>query len=492
MALTLTRLSRAQGVMMVKRLTAGKALPKEVLAQILDKTDGVPLFVEELTKAVVESDLLRETDDHYELTCPLPMVAIPPTLQDSLMARLDRLTTAKAVAQLGATIGRTFSYALVRAVSPVDEGALQRALAQLVDAELLYQRGKPPQLVYQFKHALIQEVAYQSLLKRTRQQYHRQILQVWEAQFPEIGATQPELLAHHAFQGAIWEKALAYFRQAAHKAMSQSANQEAAAYLEYALTALQHLPNRRDTQEHAIDIRVDLRNVLFALGKPENILGHLQEAERLAQGLDNQRRLGQVSAYMSGYFWMRGDHDRALTIGHRALAIAQALKDFNLEAETNLRLGQTYFGLGHYRQALEFLRRNVAGREPRQPHVGDASGRLAPHLLSAFSSTWYVGCLAELGEFVEGIAQGERGIRVAEATDQPYSHVTAYFGLGYLHLNKGDLDQAIPLLEQAVEVCQVAKIPVWFPASASYLGTAYALSGRIAEALVLLEQAVKQ
>jgi tetratricopeptide (TPR) repeat protein len=346
--------------------------------------------------------------------------------------------------------------------------------------------------VYQFKHALIQEIAYQSLLKRTRQQYHRRILHVLEAQFPESGETQPELLAYHASEGVAWEKALVYFRQAASKAMSQSANHEAVAYLEQALTALHQLPARRDTQEHAIDIRVDLRNVLFVLGEPEKILPHLQEAERLAQGLNDHHRLGQVSAYMSSYFWMRGDHDRALTTGHRALAIAQSLKDVTLEAETNLRLGQTYYGLGRYHQALEFLKRNMAAREPLQPHVGEPSGRLAPHILSAFSSTWYVGCLAELGEFAEGMAQAERAVRVAEAMDQPYSHITAYFGLGYLSLLKGDLGHAIPMLERAVEICHVAKIPVWFPAVASYLGTAYALSGRLTEALVLLEQAVTQ
>jgi tetratricopeptide (TPR) repeat protein len=302
----------------------------------------------------------------------------------------------------------------------------------------------------------------------------------------------PELLAYHASEGAVWEKALAYFRQAAAKSISQSANREAVAYLEQALRTLHQLPERRDTQEHAIDIRVDLRNVFFVLGEPEKILPHLQEAERLAQGLNDHRRLGRVSAYMSSYFWMRGDHDRALTTGHRALEIARALKDVNLEGETNLRLGQTYYGLGRYHQALEFLKRNLATREPLQLHVRDPSGRLAPHLLSAFTSTWYVGCLAELGEFAEGMAQAERVVRVAEAIDQPYSQITAYFGFGYLSLLKGDLDHAIPMLERAVEICYGAKIPVWFPAVASYLGTAYALSGRITEALALLEQAVKQ
>src|SRR5262249_4163258 len=146
----------------------GKILPGEVLQQIVAKTDGVPLFVEELTKMVVESGLLREADGRYELTGPLPPLAIPATLQDSMMARLDRLGAAKEIAQLGATLGREFPYGLLQAVSPVDEGPLQKGLAQLVEAELLYQRGLLPQATYLFKHALIQDAAYQSLLKSTR------------------------------------------------------------------------------------------------------------------------------------------------------------------------------------------------------------------------------------------------------------------------------------------------------------------------------------
>ena len=163
---------------MVWRVAGGKALPPEVVEQIVAKTDGVPLFVEELTKTVLESGLLREGEDHYDLTGPLPPLAIPATLHDSLMARLDRLATVKAVAQLGATIGRTFAYELLQAVSPLDEATLQHGLRQLVEAELVYQRGVPPQATYTFKHALIQDAAYQSLLRSTRQQYHQRIAQV--------------------------------------------------------------------------------------------------------------------------------------------------------------------------------------------------------------------------------------------------------------------------------------------------------------------------
>ena len=201
--MTLARLPQRQATELTHQVAQGKALPAEVVAQIVAKTDGVPLFVEELTKTVLESGLLQEQEDHYALTGPLPPLAIPATLHDSLLARLDRLGAAKGLAQLGATLGREFAYALLQAVAPWDEETVRRALQQLVEAELLYQRGLPPQATYVFKHALIQDAAYQSLLKRTRQQYHQRIAQVLEAQFPDIVETQPELLAHHYTEAGL-------------------------------------------------------------------------------------------------------------------------------------------------------------------------------------------------------------------------------------------------------------------------------------------------
>src|SRR5437870_2231200 len=205
---TLHRLPRRQAAEMTDRVAHGKALPPEVVEQVVAKTDGVPLFVEELTKMVLESGLLQEGAERYELTGPLPPLAIPATLHDSLMARVDRLATVKSMAQLGATLGREFSYALLQAVSPWDEGTLRRGLQQLVEAEFLYQQGLPPQATYRFKHALIQEAAYQSLLRSTRQRHHQHIAQVLEARFPAICETQPELLAHHSTEAGLHEQAL--------------------------------------------------------------------------------------------------------------------------------------------------------------------------------------------------------------------------------------------------------------------------------------------
>jgi len=220
--ITLSRFTRPQGEAMVTRVASGKALPDEVLQQIVARTDGVPLFVEELTKMVLESGLLQERQGHYELTGPLPPLAIPTTLHDSLMARLDRLATVREVAQLGATLGREFTYELLQAIWPLDEETLQRGLRRLVDAELIYQRGVPPQARYVFKHALIQEAAYQALLKSTRQRYHQQIAQVLETRFPDTVKTQPELLAHHYTEAGLNAKAVGYWRRAGQRALAGS------------------------------------------------------------------------------------------------------------------------------------------------------------------------------------------------------------------------------------------------------------------------------
>src|SRR5207244_4232841 len=232
-----------QAVEMIGRVAHHKTLPAEVVEQVVAKSDGVPLFVEELTKMVLESGLLQEREERYELTGPLPPLAIPATLRDSLMARLDRLAMVKGMAQLGATLGREFSYELLQAVSPWDEATLQRGLHQLVAAEFLYQRGLPPQATYLFKHALIQEAAYQSLLRSTRQQYHQHIAQVLEARFPDICEMQPELLAHHSTEAGLHEQAIGYWQKAGRRGTERPAALEANGHLTTGLEVLKTLPD---------------------------------------------------------------------------------------------------------------------------------------------------------------------------------------------------------------------------------------------------------
>jgi tetratricopeptide (TPR) repeat protein len=473
---------------MILRLTGGKTLPAEVVAQIVAKTDGVPLFVEELTKMVMDSGFVREAQDRYVLTGPLPALAIPATLQDSLMARLDRLGPSRDLAQLGAVLGRECTYEVLRAVAPLDEATLQRELSHLVNSELLYQRGLPPQTSYRFKHALVQEAAYQSLLKHTRQQYHRQIAQVLESHFPETAETQPELLAHHYTQADLYEQALAFWKQAGERALGRSAYREAVACFEQALGAVQHLPDNRETREQAIDLRFALRTALQPSGVLGRILEVLREAETLAASLEDLQRLGQVALFMTMHFFLVGDPDRAVTAGQRVLTLGTASGNVGLHAVTNTYLGLAYNAQGEYQSAIDCLKRTVVALDGALLYE-----RFGQVLLPAVHSRAFMAwCLAEMGRFSEGVAIGEEGRRIAEAVGHPGSLMYAFWGIGLLSLRQGNLPQALPWLERAVSICQDRGLWLYFPAIVSSLGLAYALDGRIADGLPLLEQAVEQ
>ena len=254
MPLTLNRLERPQIEVLAKRLAGGRLLPPEVVEHIVEKTDGVPLFVEEMTKAVLGSSVLRAEGDRYVLTGPLSEISIPASLHESLMARLDRLPTVREVAQLGAVLGREFAYEMLRAIATIDEPKLRDGLGRLVEAELLYQRGRPPRSRYIFKHALIQDAAYQSLLRRTRQQYHRQVAELIESEFAGTVETSPELVAHHYTEAGMPAQAIKYWHRAGERAMQRSANQEAIGHLTAGITQLAQLAEspERTRQELAL------------------------------------------------------------------------------------------------------------------------------------------------------------------------------------------------------------------------------------------------
>jgi len=346
--LTLNRLTRIQVEEMVLRVTGGKPLPADVVQHIVAKTDGVPLFVEELTKMVLESGLLREAGGQYKLSGPLSSLAIPTTLHDSLMARLDRLAEAKAVAQLGATIGRQFAYELLRAVSLLDERGLWRSLAQLVEAELLYQRGMPPQATYTFKHALIQEAAYQSLLKSTRQQYHQRLAQALAERFPDTAQTQPELLAHHATEAGLSRQAIDYWYQAGQRAIERSANAEAIGHLTKGLELLQTLPDTPERAQRELDLQVALGPALMAtkgLAAPE-VEHAYTRARALCHQVGETPQLFPVLVGLCTFYRQRGALQTARQVGEQCLALAQRAEEPALLLEAHRALGVPLFYLG--------------------------------------------------------------------------------------------------------------------------------------------------
>jgi tetratricopeptide (TPR) repeat protein len=455
--------------------------------RLIERTEGNPLFLEESIQTLVETQALIGERGAYRLTQALQHIEIPATVHMVLAARIDRLPIQdKRLLQVAAVIGKEGPLSLLQALVERPVEALRQGIAHLQQTEFLYERSLWPELAYTFKHALTHEVAYGSLQPEPRRALHAQIVGALEALDAERLAEQVERLAHHARQGEVWDKALAYYRQAGAKAEAHSAYREAVACFEQALGALQHLPESRDTIEQAIDLRFDLRNALFALGDHGPILEHLRQAESLAQALGDQRRLGWVFSYMSRHFCPTADYDRAIASGERALAIAAAVGDFTLQVGTHCLLGQAYYFAGDYCRARDILRRNVASLEGElvYEHFG------LPVPASIYSRTWLIVSLAELGAFAEGIVRDEEEVRIAESVAQPYSLVHASFSAGFLYLRKGDLDKAIAVLERGLGLCQVWNIGGWVTNIASHLGYAYALSGRITEAVPMLEEAV--
>jgi predicted ATPase len=365
---TLPRLPRRQAAEMTGRVARGKALPSEVVEQVVAKTDGVPLFVEELTKMVLESELLQERDERYELTGLLPPLAIPATLHDSLMARLDRLAAVKGLAQLGATLGREFSYELLQAVAPWDEGTLQRALQQLVEAEFLYQRGVPPQATYLFKHALIQDAAYQSLLRSTHQQHHQRIAQVVEERFPELCETQPELLAHHFTEAGLSALDIPYWQQAGERARQRSANAEAIAYLTKGLGLLKTLPDTFERAHQELDLQTTLGPALMAIKgyAAPDVEQVYTRARALCRQMSETSRLFPVLWGLWMYHFVRAELQEAYDLGQQCLSLAQRLQNPAFCLEGHRALGTTLFYQGELSSARANLEQGISFYDPQQ------------------------------------------------------------------------------------------------------------------------------
>ena len=456
--------------------------------RLIAQTQGNPFFLEESVRTLVESRMLVGSRGAYHLVTPLDRLQVPDTVQAVLAARIDRLSPGdKRLLQTAAVIGHDVPLALLQAVADVPEEALHRSLTQLQGAEFLYETSPFPELEYTFTHALTHEVAYGSLLQARRRALHTRIVEVIERRDAGRLAEQVERLAYHALRGEVWDKAVAYLHQAGAKASERSALREAVTYYEQALGALEHLPQSRNLLEEAIDLRLDLRYPLLMLGELARCVQYLCEADTLAQRLDDRRRLGWVAAYMTQYGWLMGDHARAIAAGQQALTVAADCGDVALRVRAHLALGRVYHALGDYTRARSLLRWDLAWFERAQGADHDSTGDLT----AANVGPWLACCAAELGAFAEGSASAEAGLRVAEGLDEPASVIEALYGLGLVHLLRGDVEKAIPALARGWALAQEGSLRIWFSALGSALGYAYYLSGRVTEALPLLESAVK-
>jgi class 3 adenylate cyclase/tetratricopeptide (TPR) repeat protein len=456
---------------------------------LIARTGGNPFFLEESVRTLVETGMLVGAPGAYRLPKTLASLQMPATVQAVLAARIDRLPLEeKHLLQTAAVIGTEVPWPLLQAIADLPEAALYHGLAHLQAAEFLYETRLFPERAFTFKHALTHEVAYSSLLQERRRVLHSRIVEALETLSAERVAEQVERLAHHALRGAVWDKAMAYCRQAAARAMARSAQLEAVGYVEQALGTLAHLPESRTQLEQAFDLRLELRHALWPLGQFRKILEILQEADALAARLDDPRRLGHVAVYLCVSFYGAAQHHAAVAAGERALALSLATGDSQLQVLAHVYLGQALVARTDYARGIEYLRKAVASLEGelRLERLGQGT------LPAVLARATLVRGLVELGRFAESIACGEEALQIAERVNHPASLMLACWGGALPYLRQGNVARAIPLLQRGVQICRERELPTYYHWVGPPLGAAYVLAGQTREAVQLLEGAIAQ
>ena len=486
--LTMSRLGRRQGADLVARVTGEKPLPSAIVEQIVARTDGVPLFVEELTKTVLESGLLADAGDHYELSGPLPPLAIPTTLHDSLLARLDRLAPVKEVAQTAAVIGREFSHELLAAVVPLGDSQLQDALAQLITSELIFRRGAPPDATYSFKHALVQDAAYQSLLKSKRQQLHAHIAEALERQFPEVGDTQPEVLARHFTDGGLGERAIPYWRRAGELAAGRSANVEAIAHLSKGLELVQTLPDAPELLEEELALLVAIGGPLIAKkGYPApEVERTYSRAWTLCDQLGRSNELFPVLRGLWNCHQGRGELRQVYELAERLVVLGEEQGAPVRRALARRAQGTALFLLGRFADATAPLNEGIsiddavgAWEDPAHLLLYTERAGVVCRLYSAWN-LWFLGFPDRALEMVEtGLALGRR---LAHANSVAFAQNYA----ALLHSFRREFAAAQTGAEAAIAIASEYGLPHWLAEATMCRGFALVGLGQQMAGLALL------
>jgi predicted ATPase len=525
--LVLNRLDRRDRAVLVTQIAGGKALPDDVIAQIVERTDGVPLFIEELTKSVLESGLLREAENHYVLDGPLPPLAIPTSLHASLLARLDRLASVRPVAQIGAAFGRWFRYTSLRAVSGLPEDELQASLARLVAAELVFQSGIPPDAVYTFKHALVQEAAYGTLLRDTRRQLHGQIAEALEAIFPELIDSQPELFARHYTEAGLIPESISYWSRAARRSAARSAMPEAAAQYQKALDQLALLPDSPERQRQDLEILSSLGAVLLVVkgyAAPET--GHAYaRARELWEQLGSPSEFLHVPYGQSSYHVHRGELDFARGLDEGLLRLSRQRNDSAGLILGHLSSGRNLMVTGKFATSRSRLEAVLALYDPishrslghlhplttSQAYLGNVlfclgfpdqalarssaaiaeARRLAHPQSLAVSLAIGARLLALVGENTALDEQAHQLVEVA--TEQGFSMWRAQGTIyrGWAKLKNGDVAEGVSLLRSGSEAYCATGAVIWMPHYTALLAAACQIAGQIEQAADLLDDALQ-
>jgi class 3 adenylate cyclase/predicted ATPase len=486
--LTLNRLARQEVPAIIQQVTGGKPLPVEVVDQILGKTDGVPLFVEELTKAVLESGLLEERTDRYGLTRPLPPLAIPATLHDSLMARLDRLASVKEVAQIGAVIGREFSYELLAAVAPLSADVLMAALARLVRAKLVFRRGVPPQASYTFKHALVQDAAYASLLKSRRQLLHASVGHVLQERFPDSVANQSELLAHHFTQAGLAAQAIPYWRRAGERARERSANVEAIAHFSEGLRLVATLPDTNERVAEELALQMAIGGALTAIKgySAQEVERAYLRARELCEQLGRSSELFPVLRGLWNCCFTRGQLLRARDLAERIVGLADEDEPMR-RALASRALGSTLFFLGRFGEARGHLDQAIAFDEA----AAVSRNRHANILLYADSpgviGRLHLSCIEWLLGFPDrALATLNAGLNLAQSLGHAQFLALALSFAAIVHQWRGEFEVARRRAETAIAVAREHRLAARLAIGTICRGAAIARLGQHEEGMAQL------
>jgi len=483
--ITLNRLERPEVETMVSHLAGGRSLPGEVVDHVVAKADGVPLYVEELTKAILGSGVLEARGDGYVLRGALAQLHIPETLQDSLMARLDRAPRLREIAQLGSVLGREFAYDMISALAGIEEDLFQSGLGQLVVDELLYQRGRPPRSRYLFKHALIQDAAYQSLLKRTRQQYHQQAAKLLEDRFPEVASTQPELVAHHYTEANCPAQAIAYWHKAGMAAASRSANVEAIDQFRRGLALVEALPDMRERAERELDLQMALGPALYTTTS----YSHPDTGRTYARAWELCRQLDDYSREFTALRGLQLHHmnllemEKAQHFAEEALLVAERLGDAARLVGAHVALGGTLYwqgklepALAHYRRGFEMFDPGMQFPDWPGSHPG-VQCQFFPMLIF-----WM------LGYPDRSLEELRAAVRSAETLGHPYTLAQTLCLAGLIHIFRHEPSAVADYAGRALRICEEPRIAHFHGYALCANGWALGVSGESEKGLAQIGQ----
>ena len=452
--LTLNRLGRRDNAALIKELTGGKEIPAALLEQIIDRTDGVPLFVEELTKSLLESGTLKVKNDAYVAAGPLPALAVPATLQASLIARFDRLAPERTVVQTGAALGREFSYRLLKAVAEINHRELKLLLDQLVSSGLVHQRGSVPDALYTFKHALVQDAAHATLIKRQRIQLHRRITTVLEEEFPETPLRNPDVLAYHCTEAELWEKAIDYGIKAARVALHRSAGVEAQAQVEKATTLLQKVadaPARRQLEGRLQLALGDTLVMTRGFASPDVAVA-LSRGGRLLEESRHPLEAMRAISGLSNYHLMRSEAPKALKLIEPFL---RRKLDAPRATIAQFLAGAAQLHIGGFREARRHLESSLRLYEEASLPIAFITG----YHLRSFTLVWLGLALLYIGAIEKAGATIAIAVKDARSHAHPFTLVSALLALARFLNHQRDHAGAMAATEEGYEIATEQRSP---------------------------------